>query len=344
MTQPIETQSGLPALSRRHTLGLLLAGLTVSGLARTVQAQPGMAATALSAARGAPSFTRTAVLHDALLLLASDEDVIGEWQAMLMPLPAGKVFEFAYAYGVASLGEDPRTTLDVIEEVRGGWADRGEPFMDIQRHRRGMMERRLQVAIAWAANRGAADTLFAPTAGIADAALALDGEFLRALSGGAPVSHARAERILRLLYERAFIAMHTIEPDLDGLRELDISSMHEVDDPRQSDVNRYVDAYADWVERLDSECRRLADAMAATPPASLPNGLSFHAPRDPIIRAATHLRVGLGTQHAPGRWREGAGESLYARAVSNAYGHARLVLEAARGDRPTHEVAATLAN
>lgn len=321
-----------PTFSRRTTLGLLLASAslaTACGRGESASAETAGTTAMLAAGSAAPSLARAAVIHDALMLLASDVDVKGEWQEMLLPLPIGKPFEFSYAYGVASLDDDGQLVRDVIAEVRTGWEGRREAFMDIQRHKRGMMERRLSVAIGWAANQRGGPVLL--EGGGSNAALTADGALLRALAG--QVSRAEAERLLRLHYERTLIAMHTLEPDLDGLGGLDIAAMHEIKNPAQEDVNRFMDAYADWVESVDDQCARLAGAMASPSPAGYPDGAGFYDPADPIISTAENLRRGFGTPVPLGRWQADIGASRYARALAAAYSGARLVFEVARGDR-----------
>ncbi len=311
-----------------------LALLTASALA------PNFSFATQTIVRGAdaPSLARAAVIHDALLLLISDDDVTGEWRDMLAPLPSGKAWEFSYAYGAASLGHDSQLALDVVADVQQGWSTRKPAFLDLQRYKGGMMERSLHVALGWAANRAAESILFADTADLTDSALIVDGVFLRAISGMTRVRKAHAKRIFRILYERAFIMMHTLEPDLDGPGGLDIAAMHEVKNPDQQHINRFIDAYADWVESIDGECDRLAEAMAAAPPRRFPSGAKFYDRNDPIIRTVDMIRQGLGNAQKPGRWFNQVGESRYAMAVSRAYRGARFVLEAARGDRPASDV------
>ncbi len=284
-----------------------------------------------------PSIARAAAIHDALLLLAADRDVAGDWQNALLPLPVGKVFELSYTYGVASLDDDGRLVRDVVAEVRAGWPSRRPAFMDIQRHKGGMMERRLAVALGCAANHGAARVLFDGSRD-PNAEIGVDGVFLRALIGVDTVSEAEARRAFRVLYERALVAMHTLEPDLDGDGGLAIAAMHEVRQPRPEDVNRYLDRYADWVERIDARCEELAAALAGAAPPGLPAGAAFYRPNDPVIAAAERLRRGIGAESPPGHWAQTHGRSRYARAVAAAYGNARLVLEAARGERDIGEL------
>ena len=320
------------AFSRREAMEMFVLAAALPVLpARPVFALSGDADGA--APSFAPSAARAAVIHDALTLLASDSDVTGEWQEALLPLPVGKPFEYSYAYGVASLSDDGRLVRDVVAEVRAGWNTRKPAFPDIQRHKGGMMERRLGVAIGWAANHGATPVLFDGIDG-PRAALVLDGVFLRALIGDAPVSQVAARRVFRLLYERTLVAMHTLEPDLDGWGGLDIAAMHEVRDPDQDEVNRFIDGYADWIDGIDRRCAELAEAVAAEPPPGVPAGARFYDGSDPVVAAAAGLRRGRGTAHPPNAWRTGGGTSRYADALSHAYANARLVLETARGDRP----------
>ena len=321
-------------LSRREVITLLLAAAAAQTCPQRISFAGSDVTGAVSSS--GPSMARAAVIHDALNLLVSDRDVTGEWQDVLLPLPVGKPFEFSYAYGAASLRDDGRLVRDVVDEVRAGWDDRLPAFMDIQRHKGGMTERRFSVALGWAANHGAAPVLFDGVPG-PEPELALDGAFIRAVVG-ADVSEAEARRVLRLLFERALIAMHTVEPDLDGWGGLDIEAMHKVKDPDQAEVNRYIDDYADWVEGIDERCAKLAKAIASTPPAAVPTGDGIYRRADPIIAAAEGLRRGQGLPSVPGRWNEDVGSSRYATAVSAAYENARLVLDAARGDRPVEDL------
>lgn len=323
--------------NRRHVLGMLIAAAAMPLRGLAAQSFPAGNGPDVSVS-SAPSLARAAAIHDALLLLASDRDVTGEWQDVLLPLPVGKPFEFSYAYGAASLGDDPDLVRDVVAEVRAGWSERKPPFMDIQRHKLGMLERRLSVALAWAANRAATRSLFADSSATPSLVLAFDGEFLRAISGVGKVEKKQAQRVFRVLYERALVAMHTVEPDLDGPGGLDIAAMHEIDDPNPDHVNRYIDDYADWIEGIDARCGQLAVAVSSAPPAGVPAGSSFYAAEDPIIGAAAAIRVGSGKAHSPNRWAADAGNSRFAQAVSSAYADARIVLEAARGTRPVADV------
>ena len=336
MSRPSDTEAPR-FLNRRHVLAMLIATVLVPPRG-TVAQSIANARPSTVPATSLPSVTRAAVIHDALLLLASDRDVTGEWQDALLPLPVGKPFEFSYAYGTASLGDDPRLVRDVVAEVRAGWRGRKAPFMDIQRHKLGMLERRFSVALGWAANRAATQTLFADSRVTPELVLAFDGEFLRAISGVHKVSKAEAQRVFRVLYERALVGMHTVEPDLDGPGGLDIAAMHEVKKPNPDDVNRYIDDYADWIESIDGRCERLAAAFGSPPPRGIPTGNSFYATEDAIIAVATAIRSGSGTAHPPNRWAADAGTSRFANAVSNAYAAARIVLEAARGERPVADV------
>ncbi len=331
------SDTGAPRfLNRRHVLAMLIAAAVVPP--RAIAAQSIAGTRSAVSASSLPSITRAAVIHDALLLLASDRDVTGEWQDALLPLPVGKPFEFSYAYGTAMLGDDPGLVRDVVAEVRDGWAGREAPFMDIQRHKLGMMERRFSVALGWAANRAATRTLFADSQVTQALVLAFDGELLRAISGVRKPAKAEAQRVFRVLYERALVGMHTVEPDLDGLGGLDIAAMHEVKKPQPEDVNRYIDDYADWIEGIDERCEQLAAAFASPPPRGIPTGNGFYAAEDAIIAVATAIRSGSGIAHPPNRWAADAGTSRFANAVSNAYAAARIVLEAARGDRPVADV------
>ena len=332
------SDTGSPGfLNRRHVLAMLIAAVVVPPRGTAAQSVAGASRSAVPAS-SLPSITRAAVIHDALLLLASDRDITGEWQDVLLPLPVGKPFEFSYAYGTASLGDDPGLVRDVVAEVRAGWRGRKAPFMDIQRHKLGMLERRFSVALGWAANRAATQTLFADSRVSPALILAFDGEFLRAISGVREVSKAEAQRVFRVLYERALVGMHTVEPDLDGLGGLDIAAMHEVKNPQPEDVNRYIDDYADWIESIDERCEQLAAAFVSPAPRGMPTGSGFYAAEDAIIAVATAIRSGSGTAHPPNRWAGEAGTSRFANAVSNAYAAARVVLEAARGERPVADV------
>lgn len=333
--------AALACLSRRHVLAMLVAAAAIPLRGVAAQSIAGAGSSAVHAS-SLPSMTRAAVIHDALLLLASDRDVTGEWQDVLLPLPFGKPFEFSYAYGTASLGDDPALVRDVVAEVRAGWAGRQAPFMDIQRHKLGMLERRFSVALGWAANRAATLTLFADSRVTPALVLAYDGEFLRAIAGVRKFTKAEAQRVFRVLYERALVAMHTVEPDLDGVGGLDIAAMHEVKNPDPDDVNRYIDDYADWIEGIDERCKALAAAFASPPPRGMPIGSSFYAAEDAVISAASAIRRGSGKAHQPNRWATDAGNSLFANAVSNAYAAVRIVLEAARGERPATDLDAIL--
>lgn len=320
--------------SRRTTLGLILAS---AGLAASCGREDSAAAEAVSAARSgpidmlaAPSLARAALVHDALMLLASDSDLTGEWQDMLLPLPVGKPFEFSYAYGVASLADDGRLAHDIALEVRSDWQDRDDPFMDIQRHKGEMLERRLGIAVGWAANHVGASILFEGISA-ADGAVGLDGAFVRALMGVEDISEAEATRTFRLLYERTFVAMHTLEPDLDGWGGLDIAAMHEVRAPRTEDVNRFIDDYIDWVEQIDAESKRLGAAVAGPAPKGLAGGTALYDTADPIVEAVENLRLGYGRAYAPGHWRGVSSNSRYARALAEAHRAARQMLDVARG-------------
>lgn len=319
--------------SRRVALGMLLAS---AGLAAACGRQ-GVADARLAAgpsSSGAPatvpSLARAALVHDALMLLVSDSDLTGEWQDMLLPLPVGKPFEFSYAYGVASLKDDGRLALNIAREVRADWNDRDAPFPDIQRHKGEMIERRLGIAIGWAANRMGAPVLFH---GVdrAEHAAGLDGAFLRSLMQIESLTQAEATRTFRLLYERTFMAMHTLEPDLDGPGGLDIAAMHEVRAPNPADVNRFIDNYVDWIEGLDAEAERLGAAMAQPAPAGIPSGRDMYDISDPIIEAVENLRQGYGRPYPPGHWDSARHASRYGGALAAAYGGARLMLDVARG-------------
>jgi len=341
------------AYSRRATLSMLLAsaglaaGLTAA-CART-DAQTGGAEPASSeggpsplpalSLLTAPSIARSALVHDALMLLASDRDLHGEWQDMLLPLPTGKPFEFSYAYGVASLQDNGDLAVGIAREVRDGWSGRDAPFLDIQRHKGEMLERRLAMGIGWAADRMGSRILldgFAEEGG----ALAADGVFIRALLGSDEISKEEAAKSFRVLYERAFVAMHTLEPDLDGWGGLDIAAMHEVKDPKLDDVNRFIDDYVDWVEGLDLEVERLAAAVAGATPDGVPVGAAFYRPGDPIVVAAENLRVGNGKAYAPGHWDTVTSRSRYGQALTAAHRGARLMLDVARGERALDDLSA----
>ncbi|MGF1544433.1 MAG: hypothetical protein ACFB00_08045 [Parvularculaceae bacterium] len=317
-------------MTRRDAVFLL------SALAATAAAPSGGRAAAAGASAGADvSMTRVSLIHNALSLLVADADMVGEWRDAFLPLPVGAAFEFSYAYGVAALGDPSVLVMDIVREARDGWATRAPAFLDIQRHKKGMLERRLTVAVAAAADRRIARALDAPGPIDADA---LDGIFLRALTGVERIDRAHATRVFRVLYERAFIAMHTIEPDLDGLRVLDVSSQHEVD-PVAADVNRYLDAYADWIDGLDERCARLARAVSLRPPRGFPAGDAFWRADDPEIARAMDLQRGVGLPVDPMRAGTPAGSSLYARALAAGRDAARLVLNAARGREPEDAVA-----
>lgn len=265
------------------------------------------------------------------MLLASDSDLRGEWQEMLLPLPIEKPFEFSYAYGVASLKDDGALAYTIAQEVRDGWDDRKAPFMDIQRHKGEMIERRLSTALGWAADRLGAPILFEGFES-ADAPLTLDGVFVRALMGGEDISREAAAKTFRVLYERAFTAMHTLEPDLDGWGGLDIAAMHEVREPKLADVNRFIDDYVAWVEGIDAEVDRLAGAVVGPAPRGVPTGEAFLATTDPIVSTVENLRVGFGRPYPPGHWASQSATSRYGQALAAAHGGARLMLDVARGE------------
>jgi len=312
-------------LTRRDSLALGIAAATASLLPARALGQT---------IEPSPSLTRAGLVHDALLLLVSDNDVEGEWRDALLPLPKGKPFEFSYAYATHYLG-DPRPLIrDVVAEVREGWADRKPAFMDIQRHKKGMMERRLTVALGAAANHVGWRTM---RRGAPVTDLEIDGVFIRALANVDQIDQRDAERVFRVLHERALIAMHTVEPDLDGLRVLDITAQHEVD-PKQEDVNRYIDAYADWVEGIDARCRELARAASGRPPRGFPSGTDFWRADEPIIAAAGGLRIGVGGPLTPHAFADAPGVSRYAASLEAGYAAARAVLEAARGAMPVADL------
>ncbi len=324
-------------MNRRETLALLIAGIAapfaMTGRARAM-------AVSLSPAPNAsgwndPCLTRAAAVHDALTLLISDADVTGEWQDALIPLPVSKPWEFSYAYGAASLEDSGQLLSDVVAEVLDGWSSRQPAFMDLQRYKGGMLERKLMVALGWAADRGAAATLFEDLEpGDASPADVVDGVFLRAIAGVDELDATYAQRVFRILYERALMGMHTIEPDLDGWGNPDIASMHEVKNPSPDEVIRYVDAYADWIEGIDAQCERLARASSRKAPTGYPQDGDFYDRSDALLTTVTRLRRGTGTAGVPNAWSAEPTASRYAQSVARAYRNVRRILDIVRGDKP----------
>jgi len=324
-------------MNRRETLALLIAGIaapfTMNGRAHAIPASYARAPN--DRAWNTPCLTRAAAVHDALTLLISDADVTGEWQDALIPLPVSKPWEFSYAYGTASLEDSGQLLKDVVAEVLDGWTGRQPAFMDLQRYKGGMLERKLMIALGWAADRGAAATLFEDLEpGDASPADVVDGVFLRAIAGVDELDEAHARRIFRILYERALMGMHTIEPDLDGWGNADIASMHELRNPSPAEVIRYVDAYADWIEGIDEQCERLALASSNEAPAGYPQGGNFYDRSEVLLATVTRLRHGTGTARVPDTWHAGTASSRYARSVARAYRNVRRVFDVVRGDKP----------
>ena len=319
-------------MNRRETLALLIAGFAVPF---TIPNRARATIASQTVPSDEPCLTRAAAVHDALTLLVSDADVTGEWQDALIPLPIGKPWEFSYAYGTASLEDSGELLRDVVTEVLDGWATRQPAFMDLQRYKGGMLQRKLMIAMGWAADRGAAATLFEDLEpGDASPADVLDGIFLRAIAGVDELDAAYARRVFRILYERALVGMHTIEPDLDGWGNAEIASMHELRNPSPDDVIRYVDAYADWIENIDGQCERLARASSRKAPAGYPQGSDFYDRSDALLATVTGLRRGAGTAGVPNAWSAATTMSRYAQSVARAYRNVRRVLDVVRGSEP----------
>jgi len=318
-------------VNRRDVLALLIAGFAVPLPASRTRA----ASAAQTVASSEPCLTRSAAVHDALTLLVSDADVTGDWQDALIPLPVAKPWEFSYAYGTASLEDNGRLVRDVVAEVLDGWASRQPAFMDLQRYKGGMLQRKLMVAMGWAADRGAAATLFEGLdADDASSAEMVDGVFLRAIAGVDALDATHARRVFKVLYERALVAMHTIEPDLDGWGNPDIASMHELRNPSPADVIRYVDTYADWIEGVDEQCERLARACSRKAPAGYPDGGDFYEPSDALLARVARLRRGTGVAGTPDTWTAETTASRYAQSVARGYRNVRRVFDVVRGNKP----------
>jgi len=63
------------------------------------------------------------------------------------------VYVGGVALGVGALPAVGDLAVGIAREVRDGWSGRDAPFLDIQRHKGEMLERRLAIAIGWAADR-----------------------------------------------------------------------------------------------------------------------------------------------------------------------------------------------
>ncbi|APE26886.1 hypothetical protein BMF35_a0057 [Aurantiacibacter gangjinensis] len=192
---------------------------------------------------------RSAVIHDALVLLVSDEDMDGEWQDAFIPLPLEKSWEFSYAYGSSALAERRDLVFSVIARTAEQWEGREEAYGDLQRYRGGMVERELVAGAGLAAALASEQqlTVFPQFADPMD----LDAHYLSGMLGPELPGEEMMARLIRLQFERAMIMMHTVEPDLDGTGSDDAMAMHAVDNIDVGDVNRYLDRYVEWVLGAD---------------------------------------------------------------------------------------------
>lgn len=261
-------------------------------LTHTATAGAGLAVGLRAFARDATPFMRTAgslvagthltpilLVDDAIRLTLLNQSISDEFKSALI-----EHHHFALASG--ALNREGKDVLALLSAIREGWA--GRDCMEIDNHSVAgdMLEPKMAFAAGWLAQRAARTSIYGADAPatVDDRSIYHDVTLLHAIHDSEPVdpftSGASVDELaqfLQLMYYRAYMRMHTIDPDFDDVEAWIlrvVKKNREIEDL----TRRYAEAY------LNPDASKRRQYVEA------PN---FYAAADPIIELARMLQQGV---------------------------------------------------